>query len=115
MAEVYNFKDYQKKKKKRSFQDERTTVAIYKSVVHYVHMYIEPQYEEPFEHLTTNICVPELYKYNKGKFLETFASLLAYWNIEPHPESDIPRGEEFNYFPTIGHLCVYIEKRVKGL
>ena len=116
MGEIYDFKAYQKRKSKEiENEDPRLVVAIYRSVVYYVHMYNEETYDHPMEHMTTNVRLKNLYRNDMGKFLETFAALIHHWDISPIGEEEFKHEDVFDRFPTVGHLCAYIEKRVKAL
>ncbi|CDQ19985.1 hypothetical protein SAMN05192559_10371 [Halobacillus karajensis] len=116
MGELFNFKVFQQKKERETnIQDPRMVVAIYRSVVHFVHMYLDEIYEDPMDHLTTHSDLKSLYKNDRGKFLETFAALIQYWELPPNSDKELPYNKEFDCFPTIGDLCMYIEKRVKDL
>lgn len=116
MAEVYNFQDYKMRKNRgQELKDPRHVVAVYRSVVHFVHRYTNQQDENSTDHLATSVDLKQLYGNDGKKFIETFAALVDYWKIVPHPENDLPKDREFERFPTLGHLCSYIEKRVKNL
>lgn len=115
MGEIYDFKAFQKRKKGKENEDPRVVVAIYRSVVYYVHMYMEETYDLPMEHMTTNCLLKSVYRNDEGKFLESFTALIRHWDIRPEDAEVFMNEEVFDRFPTIGHLCVYIEKKVKDL
>ncbi|MYL48959.1 hypothetical protein GLV98_05655 [Halobacillus litoralis] len=116
MGEIYSFKAFQsRKEKEKKVQDPRTTVAIYRSVVYYVHLYCDETYEHPLEHLTTNIELATVFKKDRAKFLEAFAALIQHWELPQNSHLELPRYREFTQFPTLGDLCIYIEKKVKDL
>ncbi|MGP4062291.1 hypothetical protein [Halobacillus sp. H74] len=115
MAQVFNFNDYQlKKSSEKKLHDDRLVVAVYRSVVFYVHMYIDENYENPSEYLTTDMDLRRLYKADRGKFMETIKALGKHWDLIAE-EDDFIDGKEFEHLSTIGHLCSYIEKKVKAL
>lgn len=115
MGEIYDFKAFQKRKKEKEQEDPRVVVAIYRSVVYYVQMYMEETYDYPREHMTTNVLLRNVYRNDREKFLESFAALIRHWNLPPKDIEEFTNEDVFDRFPTIGHLCVYIEKRVKDL
>lgn len=117
MGEIYNFKAFQSKKEreKKKIQDPRTTVAIYRSVVYYVHLYSDETYEDALEHLTTNVKLATVFKNDRSKFLEAFAAIIQHWELPPNSHQELPGNRELAQFPTLGDLCIYIEKKVKDL
>ncbi|MBX0356706.1 hypothetical protein [Halobacillus sp. Nhm2S1] len=115
MGEIYSFRAFQSKKEKKKAQDPRTTVAIYRSVVYYVHLYSDERNEHPLEHLTTNIELATIFKNDRDPFMEAFAALIQHWELPPNSHQELPRGRELSQFPTLGDLCIYIEKKVKEL
>ncbi|REJ11177.1 hypothetical protein [Halobacillus trueperi] len=116
MGEVYSFKAFQsKKEKEKKIQDPRTTVAIYRSVVYYVHLYSDETYEHPLEHLTTNVKLATVLKNDRTKFLKTFAALVQHWDLPANSHQELAKNRELAQFPTLGDLCIYIEKKVKDL
>jgi hypothetical protein len=118
MGELYDFKSYQKRKskyKEMESKDSRLIVAIYRSVVYYVHMYSKKTYDHPLEHMTTNVRLKNLYQNDKEKFLDSYAALIRHWEIPPHFAEEFKDVDVFVRFPTVGHLCAHIEKRVKDL
>ncbi|QAS51263.1 hypothetical protein [Halobacillus litoralis] len=115
MAQVFNFNEYQmKRSSEKKLHDDRLVVAVYRSVVFYVHMYIDEDYENPSEHLTTDTDLRRLYKGDRGKFMETMEALRKHWDLIAE-EDDFTHRKEFEHLSTIGHLCSYIEKKVKAL
>ncbi|MEC3884670.1 hypothetical protein VKA52_13135 [Halobacillus sp. HZG1] len=115
MGEIYSFKAFQSKKEKKKVQDPRTTVAIYRSVVYYVHLYSEETYEHPLEHLTTNIQLAVIFNNDRAAFLDAFAALIQHWDLPLNTHQELPPYEELAQFTTLGDLCLYIEKKVKDL
>ncbi|MGR9050414.1 hypothetical protein ACQ4XT_17420 [Halobacillus faecis] len=116
MGEIYSFKAFQsKKEREKKSQDPRTTVAIYRSVVYYVHLYSDETDQHPLEHLTTNIDLADIFKNDRDKFLEAFAALIQHWELPPNSHQELPEYQELSQFPTLGDLCIYIEKKVKDL
>ncbi|ARI77701.1 hypothetical protein [Halobacillus mangrovi] len=116
MAEVFDFQYYKTKKiVEKRFRNRGLIFEVYMSTVQFVHHYIEPTYDNPVEHLTTDINLKHLYNGDRDRFIATYAALVKYWEIEPFPNWEIPMNREFEMFPTLGDLCKYIEKRVKYL
>ncbi|WLR47168.1 hypothetical protein LC065_16840 [Halobacillus litoralis] len=116
MGEVYSFKAFQSKKEKESKkQDPRTTVAIYRSVIYYVHLYSDETDQHPLEYLTTNIELADIFKNDRDKFLEAFAALIKHWELPQNSHQELPENRELTRFSTLGDLCMYIEKKVKDL
>ncbi|KHE67555.1 hypothetical protein [Halobacillus sp. BBL2006] len=116
MAKVFDFEYYRMKKLvEKRFRSRGLVFEVYMSTVEFVHYYIEPSYDNPVEHLTTDVSLKHLYDGNRDRFIATFSALVKYWEIEPMPHKELPIDREFEMFPTLGDLCKYIEKRVKYL
>ncbi|WP_281657882.1 hypothetical protein [Halobacillus sp. Cin3] len=114
MAELYSFHSFKKRKETTELiQDKRLPVAVYQSVLYYIHLDVTELQQPAFEYMSTQGSLQEIYHDNRLLFLHTFQSLLVHWKLlyTPHVLPENP----FAFFGTVGDLCAYIEKRVKAL
>lgn len=116
MGELVDFNTFKKNRGEENLSDDpRLVVAVYQSVVYYVHMYMDEHYEDPVEHLTTNVSLRVLYRNDHNRFRMSFTALIRHWEITGNFQKEFSYQEAFVRFPTLGHLCAFIEKRVKVL
>ncbi|RWZ60820.1 hypothetical protein EQV77_05865 [Halobacillus fulvus] len=116
MADVFDFDVYKTKQMmKKKKRPQKLVYEIYLTAIQFIDRNIESTYDDPVEHLTTDMRLEEIYQGDYERFLATFASLAKYWGIDALPHAELTRGEPFGQIKTIGDLCHYVEKRVKSL
>ncbi|MCP3026331.1 hypothetical protein [Halobacillus sp. A5] len=111
MAEVYDFEQFKSKKEMKRVTQENIVYEIYLSTVKYVRQYSSA---DPVGHITTDLSLYRLFEGDRQLFHKAFKDLTDYWKIEVDSNIDYTAGKEFEAFPTVGHLCTFIEGRIKG-
>ncbi|UOQ92961.1 hypothetical protein MUO14_21580 [Halobacillus shinanisalinarum] len=114
MMNVYDF-DYFKTRKevKETINKKKRIYEIYLTTVKFVHKHSQSTYHYPVEYLTTNEELKKMYNGNEVQFSKAFDDLMHYWGISLGSKEEIFENKAFNKFPTIGHLCSFIEDRIK--
>ncbi len=109
--------DFEKRRAKKELKDSAgnkgVIYEIYLAVVKYVNEHLQEEYEKPIENLNTKTHLRLVYQGDHERFQSALKELLDYWEIPQHYITDIPDGEEFEVFQTVGDLCTFIDKCVR--
>ncbi|MFD2923985.1 hypothetical protein [Halobacillus naozhouensis] len=114
MTNIYNYDFYKVRKEVKGVTEKKTMVyEIYLSTVKYVHKHSEGSYHNNAEYLTTQADLRNFFDGDEAALLRALGDLMNYWGIDTDNEVDPMRTGGFEEFPTLGHVCSYIERRVK--
>ncbi|WP_082234374.1 hypothetical protein [Halobacillus massiliensis] len=114
MTEVFDFRSYKSRKNLKQMSQKNRVYEIYLTTVKYILKHRSSEYNPPGDYLSTTADLNEIFAGNGNLFAKTFSELTEYWNIQINPAKDYPMGKEFEHFPTVGHLCSFIEKNLPG-
>ncbi|WP_101843694.1 hypothetical protein [Halobacillus sp. Marseille-P3879] len=113
MTNVYNFEKFKSKKEIRKVTQENIVYEIYLTTVKYVLRYSIFESEDLEKPITTESSLNYLFNGSPERFSKAFNGLADYWNIDIDSTGLYPTGKEFQVFPTVGHLCIFIEGKIK--
>jgi hypothetical protein len=116
MTKIYEFqqyKNYIKNKLNKKMEAEKTLAfEILFSITKYIYLHMEIKPEHMFETITVSASTSELFNDNRGRFATAFVELIEHWNLGPLPEEEIPMDKEFETFPTVEDLCLFVEEKL---
>ncbi|WP_173916667.1 hypothetical protein [Halobacillus sp. Marseille-Q1614] len=113
MTDVFDFRSYKTRKEIKQISQRNRIYEIYLTTIEYVHKHRSPDYTPPGDYLSTSADLHAVFNGESCRFARAFSELVEYWNIEINPVEDYPLGSEFEHFPTVGHLCEFIERRLR--
>ncbi|UOR13042.1 hypothetical protein [Halobacillus amylolyticus] len=114
MVNVYDFNYFKTRKEVKETTNKRNHIyEVYLTTVKYVHKHSQMTYDNPVEYLTTNVELKKLFNGDEVQFSKAFDDLMNYWEINMGWKEETLVNEAFNKFPTIGHLCSFIDEKIK--
>ncbi len=114
MTNIYNFDFYKVRKEVKGVTKKRTTVyEIYLSTVKFVHKHGKGSYHNNAEYLTTQTNMRKFFNGDESALSRALEDLMNYWEIGGDNGEKLMRTVVFEEFPTLGHVCTFIESRVK--
>ncbi|WP_079529610.1 hypothetical protein [Halobacillus hunanensis] len=114
MTNIYNFDFYKVRKEVKGVTKKRTTVyEIYLSTVKFVHKHGKGSYPNNAEYLTTQTDMRKFFNEDESALLCVLEDLKNYWEISGDTQEELIMTLVFEEFPTLGHVCSFIESRVK--
>lgn len=109
--------DFDKARTKRGIKEiaarKGIVYEIYLTVVKYVFKYADKKNENPYDFLTTEAKLEEIYKGDVHRFDKSLREILAYWELEPSVWQKESFSDVFYGFRTIGDVCLFIERKLK--
>lgn len=115
MTKVYDFeKVFIKNVIKKYTGSEEQNSEIYLTVLKFIYANIKKTMEDPMEEMSLDSSLKELFEGSRIRFAATFSSLVQYWELNPLSSEDIPRNNEFERFPTVKELCIFIKEKLNN-
>lgn len=112
MAEIYDFNQFKKNMQKKVKKEESIEMDILLSVMKEIYMHMVEQPDDIFDAIDIASKTEDLLSHDRSRFAAMFVGLVEYWNIGPLSEEEIPMDEEFERFPTVEDLCVFIDEKL---
>ncbi|MFC7321351.1 hypothetical protein [Halobacillus campisalis] len=114
MAEVFDFDRYKSKKEMKKTTHENLVYEIYLTTIKYVKKHGVFQPEHLGDHITTDTSLKVIFNEDEEIFNKTFHELIKYWEINLDAVQTSLFDNNFENFPTVGDLCVFIEKEINN-
>jgi len=116
MTKIYNFKQYEtymkKKLNKKLATENKLAFDILFSITKFIYLHMEIKPEHMFDSIKVLSSTEELFKKDRARFAAAFVDIVQHWKLGPLPEEEIPMDCEFETFPTVEHLCVFVEEKI---
>jgi len=113
MAKVYNFEQIVKNKLNKTIKKEHEIdFEILVSIIKFIYIHMENRPNDIFENITPVSMTQELFKGDRNRFAAAFVDMIEYWNLGPLPEEEIPMDEEFERYPTVEDLCMFVDEKI---
>jgi len=116
MAKIYEFKQYEtymkNKLNKKMAMENGLAFDILFSITRFIYLHMEVKPEHMFDSIKVLSSTQELFNNDRARFAAAFVDLIQHWELGPLPEEEIPMDREFEMFPTVEHLCIFVEEKI---
>lgn len=82
------------------------------STIKFIYQHSEKEFEDPIASIMPNSDLADLFSHNRSRFAAAFVDIINYWNLVLY-EDEIPNKNEFETFPKVNDLLVFIEQKIR--
>ena len=97
---------------KKEIPNDEIEYEIAITVAKYIYNYMQEKFEHPLDVITFHASTSELFKGDRNRFTAALLQILEYWDIDLEDEPIKLFDEEFEVFPTVESVCLFIEEHV---
>lgn len=108
--------DFQKHLLKNSIKKEipsnEIEFEIALTVAKYIYSYMQERFDDPLDVVTYHASTEELFNGDRNRFTASLLEIFAYWEIDLGEEQLELFDNEFELFPSVESVCLFVEKHV---